>query len=220
MAATETIHATSAQIVAISSAHGVSDAKIVARVVAVHAAIKSGVTVKTLAGDLKAAGATNPEITVVNATTLGTAKAAGDVILRSGLSIATAQKMSPAAIVQSYRAIMRHGVKGTVPAIVDAGIKGDSPESKLANIEGAATESVDASIEDRAKKTSTSGRVSPAASTPADVLAQLRISIGQGRLELTDALMGEIVKLAQVATEVHAAKRKTTAPAAKTPATV
>lgn len=103
-----TAHATAEQIASVSAAHGDTDAMLAKRVKTVRQIVASGVTVKVLADDLKAAKADDATINAVSSTILGFALAASDIVDLAGVAFSVP---TSAELARIYRAAKNVGVK-------------------------------------------------------------------------------------------------------------
>jgi hypothetical protein len=207
--AAEITHATGAQLAAISTAHGIDDAAIVARVVAVADTLSAGVTVKTLAADLVTASAKDPRIIPVGQSVLGYAKAVGDVLHKLGVSLETAVAENPRMVAETYRAVMRQGRASILKSVPAAGMPGKSTSAKLARAQKAATAEVDAAKAERkvspAKTRTTTVEVSPEADVhtdggPARVVRGITASIVSGKFTPDDNFRAAVAALAEALT--------------------
>lgn len=104
----ETTHANADIITAVSDAHKASAGALKARIHAVRMAVASGVTVKTLTADLKAANALDSSVVSVSAGILGYALCASEMIELSGMPLS---KVSAPDAADIYRAAKRVGAK-------------------------------------------------------------------------------------------------------------
>ena len=126
-------HATHAEMVAVSAAFSEADAVIVARIKAVAATVRRGVTVKTLAEDMAHAAESDDAIVPVGAAMLGYAYAVTELVESFGMSPASALKTDRAAVVEIYRAIVRVKSKAAAFKVLKAaGKTGETDAERLA----------------------------------------------------------------------------------------
>lgn len=118
----------------LANAYGDTDSALVARALAVNAAVAFGSDVKSMARDLADAHRANHAIPAVSAATLGYAKFAGTVAEMTGASLTTWAKREKKMVADTVRAVKRVGVKVATAALREAlhGVDGPVAREQVA----------------------------------------------------------------------------------------
>lgn len=208
-------------LTAVSASHGTSDSQIIARIKAVSKALDAGISVKTLASDLKTASLeSGSTIVPVVQSVLGYATGVLAIIDKLGVSLATASE-DKAALAATYRAVHRHGKKTMIDRLVPAAIEEKSPESKMTALKDEATAAVADAVEARRRDGGKprESEAKTATITEYDkILHTIAAAIGSRAYSPTPEFLAALHGLVNVVTET--APRKTATPAARVPATV